>query len=108
MITRDARRSLSRGNNPVPSPWQATVTALICRPRRAAQIWAICPAVIGTARLIFQCRSVAVPQAEPVLAWAFAAARSPSEAGQPRPGDCGYAAASLVPWLSGEVSQSCN
>jgi hypothetical protein len=24
MITRDARRSLSRGNNPVPSPWQAT------------------------------------------------------------------------------------
>jgi hypothetical protein len=24
MITHDARRSLSRGNNPVPSPWQAT------------------------------------------------------------------------------------
>ncbi len=24
MITQDARRSLSRGNNPVPSPWQAT------------------------------------------------------------------------------------
>jgi hypothetical protein len=27
MITHDARRSLSRGNNPVPSPWQATVVA---------------------------------------------------------------------------------
>ena len=26
MITHDARRSLSRGKNPVPSPWQATVT----------------------------------------------------------------------------------
>ena len=24
MITHDARRSLSRGNNPVPSPWLAT------------------------------------------------------------------------------------
>ena len=27
MITHDARRSLSRGNNPVPSPWQATLKA---------------------------------------------------------------------------------
>jgi surface antigen len=26
MITHDARRSLSRGNNPVPSPWQATAS----------------------------------------------------------------------------------
>jgi hypothetical protein len=26
MITHDARRSLSRGNNPVPSPWLATAT----------------------------------------------------------------------------------
>ena len=26
MITHDARRSLPRGNNPVPSPWQATMT----------------------------------------------------------------------------------
>jgi hypothetical protein len=31
MITHDTRRSLSRGNNPVPSPWQATwgIAALI-------------------------------------------------------------------------------
>jgi hypothetical protein len=27
MITHDARRSLSRGNNPVPSPWLATISA---------------------------------------------------------------------------------
>ena len=27
MITHDARRSLSHGNNPVPSPWLATVLA---------------------------------------------------------------------------------
>jgi len=27
MITHDARRSLSRGNNPVPSPWLATPPA---------------------------------------------------------------------------------
>jgi hypothetical protein len=27
MITHDARRSLSRGNNPVPSPWLAAYTA---------------------------------------------------------------------------------
>ena len=28
MITHDARWSLSRGKNPVPSPWQATVLLL--------------------------------------------------------------------------------
>jgi hypothetical protein len=31
MITHDARRSLSRGNNPVPSPWQATAPAAAAR-----------------------------------------------------------------------------
>jgi hypothetical protein len=30
MITHDARRSLSRGNNPVPSPWLATTRCEIC------------------------------------------------------------------------------
>jgi hypothetical protein len=29
MITHDARRSLSRGNNPVPSPWLATLRLLV-------------------------------------------------------------------------------
>ena len=34
MITHDARRSLSRGNNPVPSPWQASKSHC----RRAAAV----------------------------------------------------------------------
>ena len=32
MITHDARRSLSRGNNPVPSPWLATPHAPAVEP----------------------------------------------------------------------------
>ena len=35
MITHDARRSLSRGNNPVTSPWLATVCPI--RVERVAQ-----------------------------------------------------------------------
>jgi hypothetical protein len=33
MITHDARRSLTRGNNPVPSPWLATIIAALSKPR---------------------------------------------------------------------------
>jgi hypothetical protein len=32
MITHDARRSLSHGNNPVPSPWLATLDIIV-------QVW---------------------------------------------------------------------
>ena len=41
MITHDARRSLSRGNNPVPSPWLATVRWRATR-QTPAPAWCRC------------------------------------------------------------------
>jgi hypothetical protein len=55
MITHDARRSLSRGNNPVPSPWLATARTGHAEISRAESAFRANPAPAGRTESITLC-----------------------------------------------------